>query len=165
MTNRVTVLASLVFSLGACDRKIAPAPPPPAQHIAGDAPTTRVVPLPTVTVSLNARAFVLEVARTADEQATGLMHRTSMPADHGMIFVFPNPQRLSFWMKNTRIPLDIAYLDANATVLNVEPMYPLDLRGVPSDGDAKYAIELNQGTAKQIGLRRGDRVALPADVR
>jgi len=118
--------------------------------------------LPSVQVTLGTGRFTLEVADDDAERETGLMYRRSMPADHGMIFVFPWSSVQSFWMKNTLIPLDIAYLDDDAVVLNVEPMVPLDESSVRSDGKARYAIELNAGTAKRVGLKRGDRIALPA---
>jgi uncharacterized protein len=129
-----------------------------AQPAATTTPTT----LPSATILLGGKPFLLEVARTPDEQARGLMYRPSMPLDHGMIFVFPRAEPRSFWMKNTRIPLDIVYLDAKGRVLNVEAMMPFDLRGVESDGPAMYAIELNQGTATALGIQRGDVIALPA---
>lgn len=125
------------------------------------APTT----LPSVEVTLGTGRFTLEVADDPAEQETGLMYRRSMAADHGMIFVFPWSDVRGFWMKNTLIPLDIVYLDDEAAVLNVEQMIPLDLSAVRSDGRARYAIELNAGTAKRVGIKRGDRVALPASLR
>lgn len=121
-----------------------------------------VTELPSTDVALGGRRFRLEIADDEKERETGLMHRTSMPADHGMLFAFPDVQPRQFWMKNTLIGLDIVYLDENGVVLNVEHMFPKDLTGVNSDGPAKYAIELNQGVANQIGLKPGDKVALPA---
>jgi uncharacterized protein len=94
----------------------------------------------------------------------GLMNRQSMPANHGMVFVFPSEQRLSFYMRNTLIPLDILYLDQEGAVVSIHPMQPLDLRGVPVRGGlAKYAIELNQGAAARVGVRPGDRLQVPPE--
>lgn len=117
---------------------------------------------PTIPVAIDGHAFKLEVADDEAEREKGLMNRPTMPIDHGMLFVFPDSKPRAFWMKNTLLPLDIAFLDADGTVLNVEQMYPKDLTSIPSRGPAKYAIELNQGVAKEIGLKAGDRISLPA---
>ena len=119
----------------------------------------------TVEMKIGGEAFRLEVADTVRKQQLGLMHRKSMPADHGMIFVFPDERERSFWMKNTHIPLDIIYADARGKVVSVKQMKPLDESGVPSDGDAKYAVELNQGTARRLGVKAGDVLDIPAEAR
>jgi uncharacterized membrane protein (UPF0127 family) len=144
----------LVTGLGACDRVSATAP-------AGPKPTT----LPTRKIEIAGRAFELELALDAASQQAGLMHRESMPADHGMLFVFPDEEEREFWMKNTRIPLDIIYLDSSGKVVSIRPMKPLDLTGVPSGRPAKYAIELNQGMAKAIGLEVGHTISIPAEIK
>ena len=129
---------------------------------AGSNATTQAVPqLPTQDVVLAGRGFKLEIADDFQERETGLMHRKSMPVDHGMFFAFPDVAPRQFWMKNTPLPLDIIYLDEAGVVLNVAQLYPNDLTGVKSTGPAKYAIELNQGVAARIGLKAGDRITLP----
>lgn len=125
------------------------------------ATTQAVAEAPTIDVVLAGRQFKLEVAATNAEREKGLMFRKSMPIDHGMLFVFPDVAPRQFWMKNTLLPLDIAYLDEGGLVLNIAQMYPNDLTPVPSDGPAKYAIELNQGLSQRIGLKAGDHVTLP----
>jgi uncharacterized membrane protein (UPF0127 family) len=107
--------------------------------------------------------FVLEIAADDATRTIGLMNRTSMPANRGMIFVFPRAQRLGFWMRNTRIPLDIIYVDQDGTVVSVHSMRPLDLTRIPSAGPAKYAIELNQGAAARCGIKPGDQLQIPPD--
>ena len=145
------VIAVILFALsGACER--APTPVPAAEHLVDAAPQKTVV-LATTAVTLKDHAFVLEVARTDQEQETGLMYRTTMPADRGMLFVFADARPRAFWMKNTRIALDIAYLDADGFVVNVEPMFPLDLRGVPSAAPGEIRDRA------QPGHRRPDRAA------
>ena len=119
--------------------------------------------LPTTTMRLGSEQFTLEVADEDKEREVGLMNRRSMPADHGMIFVFPQESRLSFYMKNTLIPLDILYLDADGDVVDIRQMQPLDLSSVPSRAPAKYAIELNLGTAARLGLKPGDHLEIPRD--
>lgn len=98
----------------------------------------------------------------------GLMNTTEdeLPEDHGMIFVFPYDDLRSFWMRNTIIPLDIAYLDAEGVVLNTYTMAPLDERfnQYPSAGAAQYAIEVNANVWSAIGLQAGDRLTIPTSV-
>lgn len=152
---------SIALLVAACGAIAAPATCAQDARTAREA-TTSPTTLPSVEVQVGTERFTLEVADEPGEQETGLMYRKSMPANHGMIFVFPWADVRAFWMRNTLIPLDIVYLDDEATVLNVEPMVPLDESSVRSDGKARYAIELNAGTAKRVGIRRGDKVALPA---
>ena len=87
-----------------------------------------------------------EIALNTSEQSTGLMFRESMPENHGMIFVYPKPQQMSFWMKNTRLPLDIGFIDREGRLTEVARMYPNDLSAVRSQGDnIQFALEMNQG--------------------
>src|SRR4029453_11794856 len=101
--------------------------------------------LATVPMKIGSETFTLEIANPDASGEHGLMERDLMPADHGMIFVFDEPKELSFWMKNTRIPLDILYLDEHGKVVSIHQMRPYDRTGIPSDQPAKYAIELNVG--------------------
>jgi len=117
--------------------------------------------LPTVQMKVGSKTYTLEVANTEDSRTRGLMRRDSMPADHGMIFVFKEPQKLAFWMKNTRIPLDIVYIDANAKVDSVKQMQPYVETGIWSEGPIQWAIELNQGQAKEAGVKAGDQLTIP----
>jgi uncharacterized membrane protein (UPF0127 family) len=86
------------------------------------------------------------------------MYRFSLPADHGMLFVFPAPQPLGFWMRNTYIPLSIAYLDADGRILNIEDMAPRDESSHPSRGLALYALEMRKGWFADKGIGVGARV-------
>ncbi|WP_428937088.1 DUF192 domain-containing protein [Fontivita pretiosa] len=140
--------AGMMMCVAGCPRRAAPQPQS----------------LPTISITLGKRTFTLEVANTNRTREIGLMHRDSMPRDHGMLFVFPDEQRRAFWMKNTRIPLDIIYLDAAGRIVAIKPMQPYDLSSVSSDRPAKYAIELNQGMAAEAGVRVGDVVAIPQAV-
>lgn len=119
----------------------------------------------TVPMRIGRETFHLEIADSDDEQRRGLMYRESMPADHGMIFVNDDERERSFWMEATLIPLDILYLDRTGRVLSIKRMKPRDRTGVPSDGPAMYAIELNQGAAARAGVAVGDRLAVPDNVR
>jgi uncharacterized membrane protein (UPF0127 family) len=93
------------------------------------------------------------------------MRRDTMPADHGMLFVFNREAPLSCWMKNTRIPLDIIYLDAAGRVVSVKQMKAFDLNSTPSDSPAQYAIELNKGAAESAGVKAGMTLKLPGGLK
>jgi uncharacterized membrane protein (UPF0127 family) len=116
-----------------------------------------------VQMKIGSRDFSLEVADRDQSRETGLMYRDAMADDHGMIFVFPDEDMRLFYMANTRIPLDIAFLDSGGTVVSVKSMLPLDLRTTSSEKPAKYAIEMNAGAAAAIGLKAGDRLVIPAE--
>jgi hypothetical protein len=120
--------------------------------------------LATVRMKIGSDMFTLEVADTDPKRQYGLMHRDSMPSSHGMIFVFPDEEPLGFWMKNTRLPLDIIYIDAGGKVVSIHRMEPYTLRSTRSDGPAKYAIELNAGRAAKAGVKPGDSLQIPAGV-
>jgi len=101
--------------------------------------------LPSRTLTIRDQKVVVEVASTPETRATGLMNRFSLRQDHGMLFVFEAPQPLAFYMKNTYIPLSIAFVDAHGRILNIEDMRPLDESTHWSRGVAQYAIEMRQG--------------------
>jgi len=117
--------------------------------------------LPVVKMELGKRSYELEVANTRETRERGLMHRESMPADHGMIFVFVDEQPRGFWMRSTRIPLDIIFMNGAGKVVSVHQMKPYDEHTTESKGPAKYAIELNQGEAEKAGVKEGDQLKLP----
>jgi uncharacterized membrane protein (UPF0127 family) len=118
-------------------------------------------------VVLKGQRFVVELALDRDKQALGLMFRDSLPDSHGMLFVFPNEQMRSFWMKNTRIPLDIFYFDSELKLVNVamnaRPCRTQQCRGYPSTGPAQYVLELNSGKAVELGVEPGDLLELHID--
>ena len=114
--------------------------------------------LPTRTLTINGQKAVVEVVDTPDQRATGLMNRFSLQPDHGMLFVFDRPQPLAFWMKNTYIPLSIAYVDASGSVLNIEDMQPQDESTHWSRGQALYAIEMRRGWFAGKGVTPGAKV-------
>src|SRR5882757_4022758 len=118
--------------------------------------------LATVPMQIGGKQFTLEVADRTDSRTFGLMRRDSMPADHGMIFVFDREELRGFWMKNCRIPLDIIFMDSAGKVVSVKQMKPYDLSSTPSDGPAQYAIELNQGVAESAGVKAGMTLKIPS---
>lgn len=103
--------------------------------------------------------FQVEVADSPQERGYGLMCRRSLAPDRGMLFLFERAEPQAFWMRNTLIPLDIIYIGQDGRVVSiVRNAQPLDERGLPSGGPAKYVLELAAGRAAQIGLLPGDRV-------
>ena len=102
----------------------------------------------------------LKVEIVSDEEniKKGLMFRNELGSDSGMLFVFPEPAQKSFWMKNTNIPLSIAYVNEDNKILNIEDMTPHDTNGTSSQGKAKCAIETNKGWFKSNGIKPGDHV-------
>ena len=116
------------------------------------------VPL-TVTSGERVHRFTVEVARTAEEQATGLMNRSSLAPDRGMVFPFEAPRDASFWMKNTLIPLDIIFVRADGSIANIAAnTVPLSLQPVLSDGPVSAVLEIAGGRSAELGIKPGDKV-------
>ncbi len=106
--------------------------------------------------------FTVEVARTPEQQQTGLMNRDSLAPDRGMIFPFEEPRAASFWMRNTLIPLDLIFVRADGTIANIEAnTVPLSLDNILSDGPVAAVLEIPGGRAAELGIRAGDRVDWP----
>ena len=104
-------------------------------------------------------AIDIEVANTAQEIEQGLMYRQKMDQNKGMLFVFPDMQPRGFWMKNTYIPLDIIFVDADKRIVSIQKnTIPLSQQNLPSDGPAQYVIEVNAGFSDLHGLNPGDQV-------
>ncbi|MDQ3864602.1 MAG: DUF192 domain-containing protein [Actinomycetota bacterium] len=122
--------------------------------------------LPTVTIDVSGGEKVrvwVEIADDPYERARGLMYRRSLGENRGMLFVYPRERELSFWMKNTFIPLSIAFIDSERRIIDIQDMRPLDDQppGYDSAEPAKYALEVNQGFFEKSGVKVGDRVELP----
>ena len=115
-----------------------------------------------ITVKIGGESYRIEVARTEEQKARGLMHRRSLGEREGMIFVHQADERLSFWMKDTVIPLDLVFLSRDGEILEVVELKPLSLKPVSSLRAARYALELPRGTMEKLGVKAGDRVELPA---
>jgi len=122
--------------------------------------------LPTVTIDASGGKKVevrVEIADGPFEQQRGLMYRTALGEDRGMLFVYRREQPLSFWMKNTRIPLSIAYIDSKGRITDILDMKPLDDKPPHyiSSEPVQYALEVNQGFFDEHGVKVGDRARLP----
>ena len=104
---------------------------------------------------LGANELKAEVARSASEIATGMMHRTKMAEDEAMLFVFPKPRRASFYMRNTILPLSCAYIGSDGAILEIHDMKPLDETPIIASTDqVQYVLEVNQGWFKshRVGI-------------
>lgn len=114
--------------------------------------------LQTQTIKINQWVLTVEIADTRETQEKGLMGRKSMSEDHGMLFVYDRDSRKSFWMKNTLIPLSIAYIATDGTIREIYDMEPLSTRIVESRYSVRYALEVNQGAFLRHGIKEGDKV-------
>lgn len=111
------------------------------------------------TAAANVATFRVEVAQSPAERAEGLMFRTALAADAGMIFVYDPPETVAFWMKNTLIPLDMVFIGADGRVLNVAGnRQPHDLTGAPSAGPVRLVLEIAGGEAARRGIGPGSLV-------
>lgn len=118
-------------------------------------------------VVLKGERFTVELADTSEKQALGLMFRDHLADDRGMLFLFPGEAMRSFWMKNTRIPLDIFYFDSGLRLVsvaeNAQPCRSQRCPPYPSAAPAKYVLELRAGKAAELGVRPGDVLELHLD--
>lgn len=115
--------------------------------------------LPSITLTAGMHRITAEIASTPAQRAIGLMHRTNLPSHSGMLFIFEQPEPLCFWMKNTLIPLSIAFLGDDGTILNIEEMQPHSLKSHCSSTPARFALEMNAGWFAKRGLKPGERLA------
>lgn len=100
--------------------------------------------------------FQIEVADTPEKSARGLMFRETLADDAGMLFFFDPPRRVSFWMRNTLIPLDMIFIDARGVVRQIhENAIPHDETGIASDGPVRAVLEINGGYARSLGIKEG----------
>lgn len=121
--------------------------------------TRQVAPRPgpgTAWVIFGADTVVAEVARTADERAQGLMYRDELPDGTGMLFIFDRSEIQSFWMSNTYVALDIAYIGTSYNVIDIQQMEPLTTTPHESSGPALFALEVPQGWFAEHGVEVGD---------
>jgi hypothetical protein len=115
------------------------------------------------TASGKSLVFQIEVARSEAEKSQGLMFRTDLADDAGMLFVYGAPQFVSMWMKNTLIPLDMVFIDGGGTITKIaQRTTPQSLRTVTSDRPVRGVLELSGGSAARLAIRPGDRVVYPA---
>jgi len=115
--------------------------------------------MPTMELIAGMYRIEAEVAATQDDRMLGLMYRKSMPAQHGMLFVFGAPAQHCMWMRNTLLPLSVAFLDEQGRVINVEEMQPQTDDNHCAAKPARYALEMNAGWFKARGFGPGTAIA------
>ncbi|WPP52379.1 DUF192 domain-containing protein [Catalinimonas niigatensis] len=104
-------------------------------------------------------SIAIEVADDNEQRSQGLMYRTSMPDSTGMLFIFERAQAQNFWMKNTKIPLDIMYVDTDSTIFMIyKSVMPYSEKSIPSVDDALYVVEVNGGFSNRYNIEEGDRI-------
>ena len=104
----------------------------------------------------------VQVARTGQEQAQGLQNISNLGKDKGMLFSYPQTKNLAFWMKDTTIPLSIAFIGENKRIFQIEDMIPLSEKSIKSNKPAMYALEVNKGWFKDNNVKVGDLIKLQA---
>ncbi len=123
-------------------------------------------PLITYPLRIKTHEIRVEIASTEQERMRGLMFRDKLAPDSGMIFLYPRAEPSAMWMKNTRIALSVAFIDASGHILNIAEMEPLSEQAHASSGAAAYALEMNRGWFSKRGIKAGDRIeglkALPS---
>jgi uncharacterized membrane protein (UPF0127 family) len=114
----------------------------------------------------NGNPVTAEIARTAEARSRGLMYRESLCGNCGMLFVFESSQKHSFWMKNTKIPLEMIFISENHTIVDIIenvppcPMRALQCPSYTPSAPAYFVLEVNAGVAKENGLKRGDELGI-----
>jgi len=116
-------------------------------------------------LNVKGRKIIAEVVRTDQEKAKGLMFREQLGRDEGMLFVYGQEEILSFWMKNTRLPLSIAFIDKSGKIVDIQDMEPFSLQTHTSIRPAMYALEMNQGWFQRNGIGVGEVIIFPAPFR
>jgi len=115
--------------------------------------------LPTATLRIGTHELKIEVASDDAQRSQGLMFRKSLARDEGMLFVFEDPGYYAMWMKNTLIPLSVAFVDRAGVILNIADMEPQTLDSHLANGPALYAIETNLGWFQAHDIHAGDKVS------
>ena len=115
-------------------------------------------------LTIKGKTIKVEVARTEKEKERGLMFREQMGKDEGMLFVYERQDWLSFWMKNTPLPLSIAFIDKDGKIVDIQDMEPFILVTHISAHPATYALEMNRGWFAREGIKVGDLVKIPSTV-
>ncbi len=114
--------------------------------------------LPVIRLSAGAGNLDVEVASNKSQRSLGLMNRTSMPESRGMLFVYPAPAYFCMWMKNTKIALSVAFIDAQGQVINIEDMAPQTETNHCTQRNATYALEANRGWFAKHGVVAGSQI-------
>lgn len=130
-----------------------------AATVARAAPPQGNTGLPQVRLMVGGKALTAEVASTPQQQRIGLMYRRSLPADHGMVFVWERPQAVCMWMKNTWIALSVAFIDADGRIVNIADMQPQTEDVHCAQTEVRYALEMPLHWFARNGIAAGARVS------
>ena len=151
------LLLPLLLVLPACSPQAAERSPAPAEQQASVHPVSGLEVIPLTVTSLGKKhTFRVEMARTDEEQARGLMFRTEMGADEGMLFPYDPPRVLSFWMRNTVLSLDLVFIGPDRRVINVAAnAVPYSEESILSDAPGIAVLELNAGRAAELNIVAG----------
>lgn len=114
--------------------------------------------LPTTRLTAGFHVITAQVARTNEQRAIGLMHRPTMPANEGMLFVFDEPGQQCFWMKNTLLPLSIAFLADDGSIVNIDEMQPQTLDSHCSKKPVRFVLEMNKGWFDRRAIKPGAKI-------
>jgi uncharacterized membrane protein (UPF0127 family) len=127
--------------------------------LAGSAAMAQDVPqqLPTIRISTGMHVLQVQVAQTPEQQQTGLMFRKAMGTNEGMLFIFDEPRQQCFWMKNTLLPLSVAFIDDSGTVANLDDMKPQTLDSHCSTKPVRFVLEMNVGWFDKRGIKAGSK--------
>ena len=121
--------------------------------------------LPTTTISIKGYTLTVELAFTPAARACGMSHRDEVPKNHGMLFIYPDLRPISFWMKDTKVFLSIAFFDDSGRIFSIQDMTPMQIdRTYDSLRPARYALEVNQGWFSKHGICEGDVVEMQLPV-
>ncbi len=123
-----------------------------------DTSTQEITKFPTTTLTAGMHVIHAEVATSKEEQAQGLMFRKKMGTNEGMVFVFKAPATVCMWMKDTLLPLSVAFIGADGTITNIEDMAPQTTDSHCSKKPIRYALEMNQGWFKKRNIRPGSTI-------
>ncbi len=153
--------AAMALALAACSPYADGAAPAAARETSARHPESGLPVVPLIVHRGGTKlSFKVEVAKTGAEQGRGLMFRTALGPNEGMIFPMEPPRQAAFWMKNTVIPLDIIFIGPDGRILNIaRNTEPYSERPVPSAGDVKGVLELRGGRAAELGIVPGDKVS------
>lgn len=151
-----TIALAVAAALAACSPQAAPSEPATGQAQSG----LEQVPL-TINSATGVHRFTVEVAQTAEQQQHGMMFRTSLAPDRGMLFPYDPPLEVGFWMKNTLIPLDLIFIRADGTIARISTASPLSEAQVTSGEPIAAVLEIAGGRAAELGISEGDWVEWP----
>lgn len=154
-------LAAASLALAGALAALAPAAAKPLQlaQAAPAAQTASALETLSIVSGDKRHAFQVEVMRTGEQRARGLMHRRYLPADRGMLFDFVRVEPVAMWMENTFIPLDMLFIRADGTIARIaENTEPLSQRTIPSGEPVLSVLEINGGISRTLGIKPGDRV-------